>query len=104
MIKTENDILYNRIKNAIGFDRSKKFKKWFHEKYPDAQMHHVFGSYSQSIKTSDYCSVPVLEVHHREAEKNKSEFAITHLHSMLMLMIAYIKSLEDEIDNKSRNK
>jgi len=102
MIKSENDILYNRIKTAIGFDRSKKFKKWFHEKYPEFQMHHCFGSYT-GIKTSDYCSVPVCEELHKQAEKNKSDFAITHLHSMLIIMISYIKFLENE-NNKSRNK
>lgn len=103
MIKTSEDILYNRIKNAIGFDRSKKFKKWFHEKYPDLQMHHCYGSYT-GIKTSDYCSVPMWDELHYRAEKNKSDFAIEYLPFMLQTMISYIKFLENENDNKSRNK
>ena len=100
MIKSENDILYNRIKNAVGFDKSKKFKKWFHDQYPDMMMHHLFGSYSQSIKTSDYCSVPVREELHQRAEKNKSDFAIEYLHVMLQIMIKYIKFLENENNQK----
>lgn len=95
MIKTNNDILYNKLKNSVGFVRSKKFKKWFHEQYPGKEMHHVFGSYSQSIKTTDYCSIPV-NLNHTEsdAEKDKSNFAIENLDILLSVMIQYIIFLE----------
>ena len=96
MIKTDNDILYNKIKNTVGFHRSKKFKDWFHKQYPDSEMHHVFGSTSQSLKTSDYCSVPVHPELHKEAEKNKSEFAIEYLNAMILVMIKYIIYLENK--------
>lgn len=96
MIKTENDILYNKIKNSIGFYRSKKFKDWFHKEYPGMEMHHCFGSVSQRLKTSDYCSVPVYPAIHKIAEKNKSDFAIEHLNAMILIMIKYIIYLENK--------
>ena len=96
MIKDETDILYHRIKTAVGFERSKKFKKWFHEQYPGEEMHHCFGSYSQSIKTSDYCSIPLTRRLHESAEKHKSEFAIDHLPLMISIMVKYIKYLESK--------
>lgn len=94
LIKTSNDILYNRLKNSVGFDKSKKFKKWFHENYPGREMHHLFKSYSQSLKTSDYCSVPVTREEHLIAEKNSSDYAIDNLHIMIKVMIKYILFLE----------
>jgi len=96
MIKTDNDILYNRIKNVVGFYRSDKFKKWFHEQFPGLQQHHCFGSFSQSIKTSDYCSIPVNEEMHKEAEKDKSNFAIEHLPNLINILQMYIHYLENK--------
>ena len=93
MIKTEKDQIYNRLKSTVGFYRSKKFKKWFHENYPNSEMHHVFGSYT-SIKTPDYCSAPLETEAHRAAEKNKSDAAIELLPIMLQVMQKYIIYLE----------
>jgi hypothetical protein len=95
MIRSEIDIIYNNLKNRVGFHRSKKFIKWFHENYPGMQMHHLFGSYSQKLKTSDYCSVPVTAVQHAEAEKNKSEFAVRNLDKMIEVMQKYLIHLEN---------
>ena len=97
MIKTKEDILFNGCKNVVGFDRSKKFKKWFHEKYENYQQHHLFGSYSQSLKTSDYCSIPLSSTQHDKAEKDKSGYAVSCFPLLLTVMIAYIKYLESKI-------
>ena len=95
MIHSENDILYNRIKHSVGFHRSKRFIKWFHNKFPEKEQHHVFGSFSQSLKTSDYCSVPVGPNHaESKAEKDKSNFAIESLPDMINVMQDYIRYLE----------
>lgn len=96
MVKTELDILYNGLKNTVGFHRSKKFKDWFHKQYQNKVMHHAFGSYSQSIKTSDYCSIPVTEEQHNQAEKDKSAFAMAHLGEMINTMQDYIIYLESK--------
>lgn len=94
MIKSSEDIIYNSLKNKAGFHRSKKFKDWFHKEFPYMQQHHLFGSYSQKLKTSDYCSVPVTPAEHEEAEKDKSGFAIKNLPLMIEVLIKYIKYLE----------
>jgi len=86
--------LYIACKNKVGFHRSDRFKEWFHLKYPKKIMHHAYGSYSQSLKTSDYCSIPVTHKQHEEAERDKSEFAIEHQPLMLQVMIEYIIYLE----------
>jgi len=94
MIKTDNDILYNACMNVVGFDRSQKFRKWFHERY-NMQQHHIFGSYT-GIKTSDYCSIPLTPKQHEKAEKDKSNYAVSCFPLLLTVMIAYIKFLEGE--------
>ncbi len=94
MIKTEADCIYNRIKNTCGFHRSKKFKKWFHEAYPGMEMHHCFGSFSQSLKTSDYLSIPLTKESHHEAEKGKSGHCIDNLDKLINVLQAYIQFLE----------
>jgi hypothetical protein len=97
MIKSENDILYNRLKNNVGFFRSTKFKKWFHDKYIGCEMHHCFGSVSQNLKTSDYCSIPVVPNHaESRAEKDKSNFAIEHLPDLINVLQCYIIYLENK--------
>jgi hypothetical protein len=94
MVKNSDDIIYIALKNKVGFDRSKKFKDWFHKEFPGMQQHHLFGSYSQSLKTSDYCSVPVTAEQHEKAEKDKSGFAIANLALQFQVLIKYIKHLE----------
>ena len=96
MIQTTEDRIYNNLKTNVGFHRSKKFKKWFHDEYPDRQMHHVFGSYT-GIKTSDYCSAFVDDALHTYAEKYKSEFAIEFLPRMINVMQRYIIYLESNV-------
>ncbi len=93
MIKTENDIIFNRIKNTVGFHKSKKFKKWFHEVFEGAEQHHGCGSYS-GIKTSDYFSVPLTHQEHLEAEKNKSDFCVNNIEKFINVMQRYIIHLE----------
>jgi len=93
MIQTDNDILFNACKTVVGFDKSKKFKKWFHEKYPYMQQHHIFGSYT-GIKTSDYCSVPLTTRQHDKAERDKSNYAVNCFPLLLTVLISYIKYLE----------
>jgi len=95
MIKSPEDIIYNRIKNSIGFHRSKKFKDWFHKEFPNKEMHHLFKSYT-SIKTSDYCCVPVTREEHLRAEKDASTYAIYNLATMIGVMIKYILYLEEK--------
>lgn len=91
MIKTETDIIYNRLKNKVGFDKSKKHLD-FIRKF--GVPHHLFGSYSQSLKTSDYCTIPVTPEEHEYAEKHKSEFAIEKLDVLIQYLIKRIKELE----------
>lgn len=96
MIKTNNDIIYNSLKNNAGFIRDKEFKKWFHEQYPGMIMHHLFGSYSQSLKTSDMFSIPVTAEEHEIAEKNKSDYAIDHLSVLLKVIQDYVCFLKNK--------
>ena len=96
---TNNDILYNACRNIIGFTRSKRFKVWFHKEYPPEDgwvMHHVFGSFSQSLKTSDYFSVPLTPKQHDEAEKDKSNYAIKVFPLMLKVIEKYINYTEEK--------
>jgi len=95
MIKTIEDIIYNNLKTNVGFWKSIEFKEWFHNTYPGMTMHHVFGSYT-SIKTSDYCSIPLSKKDHIEAEKDKSKVAIEQLAQMINVMQAYIIHLENK--------
>ncbi len=95
MIKTVEDEIYNNLKTNVGFHRSKKFKKWFHNEYPEMEMHHVFGSYT-GIKTSDYCSVPIGHKDHTYAEIHKSESAMVFLPDMINVMQGYIIYLENK--------
>jgi hypothetical protein len=95
MINNENDILFNRFKTSVGFYRSKKFKAWFHQKYPCKEQHHLFGSYG-SRKTSDFCSIPVGQIDHIKAHKDIHTFAIDHLPEMISVMTEYILHLEDK--------
>lgn len=95
MIKTNRDIIYNACRNTIGFIRSKRFKRWFHNQYPDMEMHHIFGSVSQSLKTSDYFSVPLTRGQHELAEKDKSNYAIECFPLMLRVVEKYIVYLEE---------
>ena len=100
MIATDLDILYNACKHRVGFFRSQRFVDWFHQEYPDKELHHAFGSYSQTLKTTDYCSVPLDRVRHEQAEKDKSGQAIENYPLMLETMIAYIRHLEQQIERK----
>ena len=93
MIKTETDILYNGLKNSVGFHRSKKFKEWFHNEFPGYEQHHGAGSYT-GIKTSDYFSMPVTSEQHTQAEKDKSAFCMAHLPDFINTMQKYIIYLE----------
>jgi len=99
MIKNKEDEIYNRIKDNIGFEKSKKFKKWFHAEYPGKQQHHGCGSYT-GIKTSDYFSIPVTAEEHAQAEKDKSKFCIDNIHVFILVMKNYIKFLERNNDSK----
>lgn len=94
MIKSTEDIIYNRIKNSIGFHRSKKFMKFIGDQNPSKILHHCFGSYSQSKKTSDYTVIPLTPEEHEKAEKDKSQYAIDNLHIILKQLIDYIEKLE----------
>ena len=100
MIKTTEDIIYNASKNQVGFYRSKRFIKWFHDEFPEAQMHHSLGSYSQKLKTSDYCSVPVNEEQHTQAEKDKSGFFIDNIPLLLSTMVKYMAYCDELLDKK----
>ena len=91
MIRTETDIIYNRLKNNVGFDKSEKHLAFIRR---FGTPHHLFGSYSQSLKTSDYCTIPVTAEEHEIAEKNKSEFAVEKLHVLIQCLIKRIKELE----------
>ena len=102
MIKTELDILYNACKHQVGFERSKRFVEWFHQEFPDKELHHCFGSYSQTLKTTDHCAVPLTREQHIEAEKDKSGMAIEYFPLMLTTMIRYIKHLEQQLERKER--
>lgn len=87
-----SDVLYNSIKSTIGFHRSKKHLKWLREL---GEPHHLFGSYT-GIKTSDYAAIPLTREQHNEAEKDKSHFAITHLHILIKILIRRIIELEND--------
>ena len=87
-------LLYVRLKNTIGYHRSQQFKDWFHNKYPDKDPHHPFGSHGK-LKTSDYTCIPLTRIQHSAIDK-EFEFAIDNLDFMLQTMIKYIKFLEEQ--------
>jgi len=90
-------IIFTRLKNVIGFHRSQQFKDWFHQRYPDKDIHHVFGSIGK-LKTSDYCSAPLGRIQHSTIP-NEADWAIDNLELMIDCMIQYIRHLE-ELCNK----
>jgi hypothetical protein len=99
MIRNSEDELYIAIKNKIGFDKSKKFKDWFHKEFPGMEQHHGCGSYT-GIKTSDFFSMPVTRQQHELAEKDKSGFCIQNLPMFIVTMIKYIRFLESQLKGK----
>ena len=100
MIKNSDDIVYNSLKNKIGFDRAKNHLQWVGKNNPGKQLHHLFGSYSQSLKTSDYAVVPVTAEEHQKAEKDKSGFAIEKLPVLFNILVNRIKFLESQLKGK----
>lgn len=100
MIKTTEDIIYNRLKDRVGFDKSNSHLTFIRQY---GIPHHLFGSYSQSLKTSDYCTIPVTPEQHDFAEKNKSQFAIDNLHILIHYLIKRIKELEHKCSGKAIN-
>ena len=93
MIKTDGDILYNRLKNTVGFDKSKKHLAFVGGKYPGKVLHHLFGSF-MGKKTSDYAVIPLTIEEHERAEADKSNYAIEHLHTLIKILIERVKELE----------
>ena len=93
MLKSENDILYNQIKNVVGFDKSRKHLSWLGNKNPGKVLHHLFGSYTGK-KTTDYATIALTIEEHEQAERDKSNFAIEHLHVLIKNLIDRIKELE----------
>ena len=91
MIKSELYILYIGLINTIGFHRSKKHLAFIRQ---FGESHHLFGSFSQSLKTSDYCTIPVTREEHQRAEKDKSAFAIANLGKLIKYLILRIEELE----------
>lgn len=88
-------LLYLRLKNSIGFDKSKQFMDWFHNEYPTKDPHHLWGSYG-SIKTTDYTCVPVSRIEHSTMEC-EWQWAIDNLPLVFTTMIKYIKYLEKKV-------
>ena len=101
MIRTKEDEIYNRVKNNVGFDKSKRFIKWQHENYPNKEVHHLAGSFT-GIKTSDYFSMPVMREEHLHAEKNKSQFCVDNLHIYLRIFFEYVKDCEKELAKRGK--
>lgn len=93
MIKTENDVIYNSLKNKVGFEKDAAYLRFIRETYHQTP-HHLFGSFSQKLKTTDYTAIPVTEEEHREAELDKSNFAIKNLWKLIRTLIAYIQYLK----------
>ena len=89
-------LLYIRLKNTIGYHRSQQYKDWFHNKYPDKDPHHPFGS-SGSLKTSDYSCIPLSRIQHSNID-NEQNFAIDNLDFILQTMIEYIIHLEKQLE------
>lgn len=89
MIKTTEDIIYNRLKSKVGFDRSNKHLAWLRQ---FGEPHHLFGSYS-GRKTSDYCTIPVTRAEHNLAELDKSGFAVANLYRLVYYLQLRIREL-----------
>lgn len=96
IVKEAEKILYSHLRNNLKVFRSVKFKKWFHKKYPDMDLHHLFGARGTGIKTSDYFAIPLTREQHGKAEKDKSLYAIENLCLCLNILQEYIQELESE--------
>jgi hypothetical protein len=104
MIKTTEDIIYNRIKNTIGFEKAQWYLELVGSLFPGKVLHHLFGSYSQNMKTTDFTVLPIAhEVHDNIAEKNKSEFAINNITELIKTLIQVIKHQRETIQKLKRS-
>ncbi len=95
--KLQNDYdyqLFIRLKNQIGFQKSKQYMDWFHSEYPEKDPHHPFGSIG-SLKTTDLACIPLSRIEHESIEDEYS-FAIWNLPLVFRTIFEYIKFLEEQ--------
>lgn len=70
---------------------------WFHERYPNRDPHHPFGSIG-SLKTTDYFCVPLTRTEHQHVDAaGEAYWAIDNLDLALNTAIEYISFLENKI-------
>lgn len=96
IVKEAEKILYKHLKENLKIYKSEKFKKWFKRKYPDKDLHHIFGAGGIALKTSDYFAIPLTRETHGKAEKDKSFYAIENLCLCLNILQEYIHETENQ--------
>lgn len=85
----EERILFRQLRNVAGrYHKNQKYVAWLKKKYPDKEVHHVFGSF-MSMKTSDLCTVPVDPKEHR-LKQNDPDWCYNQIPQMFDLLLQFI--------------
>lgn len=85
--------LFVMLKNVMPIYESKKFNKWFHEKF-NAEQHHLLASFSHR-KTTNLLSFPVSNEDHQKAQADKINFAFENLPATIRILVLYVQHLEE---------
>ena len=85
----EEKILFRQLRSiAVKYGKHPKYIAWLRKKYPNKEIHHVFGSY-MSRKTTDLCTVPVDPMEHR-LKQNDTEWCYQQIPQMIDLLLQFI--------------
>lgn len=88
----EERILFRQFRSiAAKYGKNPKYIKWLRKKYPNKEIHHVFGSY-MSRKSSDLCTVPVNPTEHR-LKQNDPDWSYSQIPQMFDLLLQFITEL-----------
>lgn len=85
----EERILYRQLRSiAAKYGKNPKYIAWLRQKYPNKEIHHVFGSY-MSRKTTDLCTVPVDSIEH-SLNQNYPDWCYNQIPQMFDLLLQYV--------------
>lgn len=92
-------ISYQVLKNRIQPFQSKRYLKYFRERFPDKDPHHLLGSLG-SLKISDSLLAPLSRSEHNKADRNREAYLELYLPMAINILQDYILQLESELDNE----
>lgn len=86
-------ILYRQLRDVyLRYGKSPKYKAWLRKRYPDKELHHVFGSV-HGRKSSDYGIVPVDPMEHR-LKQNDVDWCFSQIPMAINLLLMYVSEQE----------